>query len=196
MHRLQLKLQQTIRRITLLTFALSCLLVFSQATQAHEEQPAIAVIQVQEDGVLTVNITTHLEAMIMGGAPDHDSGDFKKAAQYLKLRKLSPTDLTLALNDFTSELLAGIEIRADNKLLITSLESSVIPEPDMATARESVIHLKTKLPADAQHISWRWKESFGLIALRLHSPTQQDVFNAYLEPGVQSQAFELAKLKD
>lgn len=190
MQRLRLKLQETISLSVLIL--LICLTTLIHTAQAHEGKPAIAIITVDSEGILKANITTHLEAMIMGGAPDHDSGDFKRAGQYLKLRQLSAIDLKISLNEFTGELLDGIEIHADGKRLITSLEHIAIPDIEgTRNTRESVITIITKLPKDAKTITWRWKKEFGTIALRIHSPSQQDVFNAYLASGVVSEGFAL-----
>jgi hypothetical protein len=197
MRPLRFRLQASIKQFSLVLLSLTCLLLFAHISQAHEGKPAVAIFNISDDGLVNIDLTADLEAMIAGIGPDHSDGDFAKAAKHLKLRKMSPSELTLALNDFTATLLAGIEVRADDTLLITSLEGSDIPESDNPlNARESVIKIRTKLPNDAKTISWQWKKDFGVIALRLHSPSKQDVFNGYLEPGVRSDAFDLTILQD
>jgi len=53
---------------------------------------------------------------------------------------MSSEELKQALNDFTGTFLEGIELRADDKLLITSLQSSEIPdEYNPKQARESTL---------------------------------------------------------
>ena len=197
MRPLRFRLQETIKRFNVLFLSLTCLLVFAQTSQAHENKPAVATITINNEDLVSIDISLNLEAMIAGVGADHAAVNFAKAARYLALSKLSAADLTLALNDYTASLLEGLEIRADEKLLITSLEGSQIPESDNPLlARESVITVNTKLPEDAKTISWQWNKDFGVIALRLHSPSKDDVFNAYLEPGVRSEAFDLTKLRE
>lgn len=196
MHPQRFRLQATLKLFTLMLLSLSCLLVLVQESDAHEAKPAVANIAIDKDGLVSVSITANLEAMIAGIGPDHNPGEFAKASHYAKLRKLPASELKQELTKFTGALLAGIEIRADEKLLITSLQDSLIPEDNNPKqARESVIKLAAKIPDHTKTISWHWKKDFGVIALRLHSPTQKDVFNAYLEPDVRSEAFEVTKLQ-
>ena len=58
-----------------------------------------------------------------------------------------------------------------------------------------ILNIAAKLPEKTQAVSWRWKKAFGVIALRMHSPDKKDVFNTYLEPGMKSEAFDIAKLQ-
>jgi thioredoxin-related protein len=170
---------------------------FMQTGAAHESKPAVASISVNDEGIVNIDIVTNVEALIAGLGPDHNPGEFAKASRYAALRKMSSVDLKQALNEFTGTLLNGIELRADDKLLITSLQSSEIPdESNPEQARESTLKIAAKLPEKAKTLSWQWNKGFGIIALRLNSLTADDVFNAYLEPGVQSESFELAKLQE
>ena len=197
MHRLRLKLQATMKQFTIALFALTCLLTFSTITHAHEAQPAVATFTIGNDDLVTIDLLVDLEAMIAGIGPQHADGDFKKAAHHLKLRKMSPDELTQALNDFTGELLSNIKVKADDTLLITSLEGSKIPEStNPLLIRESVVSLKTKLPKGAKTLTWQWNKDYGVIALRLNSPSKNDIFNAYLEAGALSETFDLSKFKE
>ena len=195
MHPQRFRLQGTLKVLTLMLLSLT-LVLGAVKTNAHEGKPAVATVNISDEGIITIALTANIEAMIAGIGPDHNPGEFAKASRYAALRKLPATQLKEAFNDFTGTLLEGIEIRADEKRLISSLQSSQIPEDNNPkTARESTIELAAKLPKDAKTISWRWKRDFGVIALRFHSPTTQDVFNAYLEPGVRSESFDLTKLQ-
>ena len=197
MHSQQTRLQGTLKLLSLLLLSITLLFALPHHTQAHEDKPAIAVIKVDREGLVNIALTTNIEAMIAGIGPDHNPGEFAKASKYVALRKLPAEALRTELNAFTGTLLAGIELRADDKLLITSLEGSEIPNTvDDSQSRDSVLTIAAKLPEGAKHLSWRWKQDFGLIALRLISPDQEDVFNAYLEPGIQSESFELAKFQE
>ena len=190
-------LQGILKILVSLLLSLTFLTVLSQQSNAHETKPAVAIISVSEAGLVDVSITSNLEAMIAGIGPDHHAGEFAKASHYASLRKMPADQLKQALNDFTGDLLEGIEIIADEKRLITSLQDSQIPvDSNPKQSRESILNIAAKLPEGAKTLSWRWKEDFGVIALRLNSADKEDVFNAYLEPGVRSEAFELAKLKE
>lgn len=196
MHSQRHKLQGTLKLFVLMLLLLSFMLALSPRSNAHEDKPAVATVTISKAGLVTINITTNIEAMIAGIGPDHSPGEFANASRYAALRKLPADQLKQALNEFTGELLEGIEIRADEKLLITSLQDSQIPDDnDPKKSRESILTVAAKLPENAKTLSWQWKKDFGIIALRLHSPDKDDVFNAYLEPGVRSEAFELAKLQ-
>jgi len=196
MHSQRFQLQGTLRLLGLLLLSLTIVLVASQRAHAHESKPAVAEISVDKEGLVNVSITTNIEAMIAGIGPDHSPGEFAKASRYASLRKLSADELRQELNEFTGTLLKGIALRADDQLLITSLQDSVIPDDnDTTKSRESVLKIAAKLPKDAKSLSWQWNNDFGMIALRLHSPDKEDAFNAYLEPGVRSEAFELTKLQ-
>jgi len=196
MHPHRFRLQGTLKLLTLLMLSLASIFIFVQPSVAHESKPAVAMISVNDDRIVNVNIVTNVEALIAGLGPDHNPGEFAKASRYAALRKMSSEELTQALNDFTGTFLEGIELRADDKLLITSLQSSEIPdEYNPKQARESTLKVAAKLPENAKTLSWQWNKDFGVIALRLNSPTIEDVFNAYLEPGVRSESFELAKLQ-
>ena len=196
MHPHRFRLQGTLKLLTLLMLSLASIFIFVQPSVAHESKPAVAMISVNDDGIVNVNIVTNVEALIAGLGPDHNPGEFAKASRYAALRKMSSEELKQALNDFTGTFLEGIELRADDKLLITSLQSSEIPdEYNPKQARESTLKVAAKLPENAKTLSWQWNKDFGVIALRLNSTTIEDVFNAYLEPGVRSESFELAKLQ-
>jgi|GEM_PF-53985 len=196
MHPQRFRLQGTLKFFTAMLLALICYLAMLQNSDAHESKPAVAAITVSDEGLVNVSITVNIEAMIAGIGPDHNPGEFAKASHYAKLRKLGASELKQELTEFTGTLLSGIEILADEKLLITSLQDNLIPETsNPKQSRESVLKVAAKLPSDAKTISWRWKKDFGVIALRLHSPAKEDVFNAYLEPGVRSKAFDLTKLQ-
>lgn len=195
MHLQRFRLQGTLKLLALTLISLSLTLVAAQVSEAHESKPAVALITVSNEGLVNIALTANIEAMIAGIGPDHNPGEFAKASRYAALRKMSAADLTLALNDFTGALLGGIELRADDKQLDTSLQSSDISnEHDPKQARESALQITAKLPENAKTLSWQWKKDFGIIALRLSSATQDDVFNAYLEPGIKSESFEIAKL--
>lgn len=196
MHSQRFRSQGTLKQFTLLLLAWVLFLALMQSSHAHESKPAVALISVTDKGIVTIDITANIEAMIAGLGPDHNPGEFVKASHYAALRKMSAKDLKQALNEFSGTLLEGIELRADEKLLITGLRSAQIPdEYNPKQARESTLKIVAKLPETAETISWKWKKDFGVIALRLNSPTAEDVFNAYLEPGELSEPFELVKLK-
>ena len=193
MHSQGLTLQVALKLLTLLLLSL----LMTTHSSAHEAKPAVASIQVSNDGLINISINTNLEAMIAGIGPDHNPGEFAKASRYASLRKLSSSDLKPELNQFTRTLLEGIEIQADEKRLITSLQDTLIPnDSNPKQARESTLKIAAKLPENAKTLRWRWKKDFGVIALRLHSAETKDVYNAYLEPGVRSEAFDLSKLRE
>ena len=197
MYSQRFRLQGNLRILVLVIFSLTFIVGLSSPSHAHESKPAVAVISVSEAGLVNARITGNVEAMIAGIGPDHHAGEFAKASRYAALRKMPAEELKQALNDFTGNLLEGIEIIADEKRLITSLQDSQIPaENNPKLSRESILNVAAKLPDGAKTLSWRWKKDFGEIALRLNSPDKEDVFNAYLEPGALSEAFELAKLKE
>ncbi len=189
------RLQESLKLSVLFLLVLSSLMT-SIGIMAHESKPAVAVIKVSDDGLVNINLTTNIEAMIAGIGPDHNPGEFAKASHYASLRKLPPAELTQEINKFTGSLLGGLEIRADEKRLISSLQDSQVPsDNDPKKSRESILNIAAKLPEGAKTLSWRWKQDFGVVALRLHSPTEEDVFTAYLEPGDRSESFDLAKLQ-
>lgn len=181
-------------KIIMLNMWLIALLFVSPVLSAHESKPAVAVLQFSDNGEVDIKLTSNIEAIIAGVSHEHDSAEFTKATRYATLRKMSTDHLQQQFNAFTDTFLAGIQLLADDKPLTLSVTDSNIPEGGSDKPRESIIQLKTSMPKHTKTLSWQWAKDFGVIALRLHSAKQEDVYNAYLEPSVKSESFELSKL--
>ncbi|PWQ95445.1 thioredoxin family protein [Leucothrix pacifica] len=189
-----MRLQRTILQQSLYFLWLTALLLLITPLSAHESRPTVAILQFSDTGTLDIELTGNIEAIIAGIGPDHDPSEFAKAAQYTVLRKLSADDLSKRFDAFTETFLSGTQLLADGKPLTLTVTDTNIPEGTPDKARDSVIQLTTTVPENAKTLSWQWHKDFGIAALRLHSPEQKDVYNAYLEPAVKSEGFDLAKL--
>ena len=186
--------QRSILQQSLHCLWLVVLLLFTQTLSAHESKPAVAVLKFTESGDINIELTSNIEAIIAGIGPEHNPAEFAKAARYASLRKMSPDDLTQQFNDFTEKFLAGTKLLVDEKPLKLTVISIKIPDGTSDKTRDSVIQLKTSVPENTKTLSWQWEKDFGIVALRLHSPEQEDVYNAYLEPAVKSELFKLDTL--
>lgn len=193
MHFLHGKVCRNWKRITVGLW-LTVLLLGSSTLSAHESKPSVAILQFSDSGEVNIELTSNLEAIIAGIGPEHNPAEFAKAARYAALRKMSPDDLKQQFTEFTETFLTDIQLLADDTPLTLSVTSTSIPKGNPDKARESIIQLNTSVPENAKTLSWQWAKNLGVVALRLHSPEQEDVYNAYLEPAVKSESFELTKL--
>ncbi|MBF0264289.1 MAG: HupE/UreJ family protein [Gammaproteobacteria bacterium] len=178
-------------QLLLLQFVLS--LVFSVQVSAHEIRPAIVDFKIADNSSYEIQIRLNLEAIIARIDPKHSNTDESKSAQeYNILRKLSPDALTQSFELFKPQFFDGLYITAENKRLTPKITDVEIPAVgDIKLARDSIIKLSGKVPANAKNIQWRWQDSFGANALRVSSHDNSDLYSVYLQAGDQSKAISL-----
>ncbi|MCY3703771.1 MAG: HupE/UreJ family protein [Rhodospirillales bacterium] len=176
--------------------ALLALLSPSTDARAHEIRPAIADLSVDRAGGYEVSIKFNLEALLAGIGPAHtDTSEAPGAAEYERLRSLSPADLRRAFDAFAGQFLDGVMLHAgDTPLQPAVLDVQVPPVSDTGFPRRSRIVIGGTLPPGAESVTWAWDAEFGPIVLRLPGPDAGDppLFAELLQNGVASDAIPVA----
>lgn len=179
-------------RITRILFLLLVLAVgplFAPPSQAHELRPAIATAEFTRDGALSLVISLNLEAAIAGiGAEHQDTADSPAAKTYDRLRRLEPSALRAAFDEFAPVFLERISIGTNAGPFSLTIESVSIPEiGDVALPRISEITLKSAVPAGADSFRWRTDPLLGNGVIRVRdSATRKIVASEYVLAGATS----------
>ena len=176
--------------------ALLALLSLSANARAHEIRPAIADLSVDRAGGYEVAIELNLEALLAGIGPAHsDTSEAPGAAEYARLRNLSPSGLRRAFGGFSEQFLGGVMLSAgDTRLQPTIVGVHVPPVGDIGFPRLSRILIGGALPPGATSVTWGWDAEFGPIVIRLPGANAGDppVFTEFLQNGVASDAIPVA----
>jgi hydrogenase/urease accessory protein HupE len=169
------------------------LLLAAAPVAAHTLRPAIATFGLHDDGRLTLEIETNLEALVAGVGPQHaDTDDAPEARAYDRLRRLAPGDLRDAFDAFAPGFLARVRPEVDGVLLDVGLDGVAIPPVgDTDLARKSVIRLVGSLPRGAATLHWAWPAEYGSCALRLRYGDAPVTQSHWLEEGTSSPAIAL-----
>lgn len=175
---------------------LVCLLAVAvfAPVQAHEIRPAIIDLSLEPDGGYELHLRVNLEAMMADIGPEHsDTDDSPNAAEYNRLRALSPDELRAEFNRYTQALQQNINLVADGQPQtpdVTGLD--VPPVGDLDLARDSVIEMSGTLPAGTAQLSWHWAERYGANALRVNGPEGEELYTVYLQAGDRADAIDIS----
>lgn len=177
-----------------------CLLVVFASTvvpddaAAHTMRPAVATLELDQTGALSVQIKVNAEALLVGLGPEHsDTDDSPNAAAYNELRTLSSAQLGKAFDSFAADFLEGLRIESDVGNVRLEFNEIHVPEPgDLDLSRDSVIELSGHLLPGALHIVWRWPERYGSIVVRLGTPGTEEPITTWLQAGQASAPLQVA----
>ena len=172
-------------RRLLLSLVLLIFLMPPGILRAHEMRPAIVDLTVRQDGTLSVDMATNLEAMLAGVGPEHsDTDDASNTAAYEAFRAKHSKALESDFKGFRQRLIDAIALTADGapvRLAIVGLE---VPETgDVSLPRTSTIRLEGRLPEGATTLGWRFDAAYGASVIRLRTGEAPISHSAYLAPG-------------
>lgn len=130
-------------------------LVLAISARAHEVQPTIADLSVDE-GQVTLSLRLNAEAFVAGldldGLEDTDAAG--NAAGYDALRALPPTDMAQRLRAAWPDIAADITLRAGQVPVPLALQTVELGDPgDIDLPRPSQVVLAGDLPAGARALS-------------------------------------------
>jgi len=149
--------------------ALSMALVFTAVSaHAHEIRPTIADIEVGETE-MTMSLRATLEALIAGidASAVGDTDDAPEAAEYNRLRTLSPDQLEAALRAAWPDIRNGFIIEVDGVRLVPEIVSVEIADVgDVELPRESTLTVGVALPEGDAGVQVGLVESFGTFVPR------------------------------
>jgi len=151
---------------------------------AHEVQPSIADVTVSRDEV-SIIVHTRLEALVAGidQGVYTNTNDAPEAAEYDRLRALSPDELKAAVRADQARLMAGILIDAGEGPVPVQLLGLSVPDVgDVEVSRDSVMTVRAVLPVSDTPVTVGWDSAYGPLVLRQNN-AGDDAYTAYLEPG-------------
>lgn len=180
-----------LRRAGLLLVAAWCLFVASTAA-AHELRPSVIDLNVAGD-VLDVEIRVNLEALIARIPPEHTSTETAPQVKtYAQLRALDAVELRKRFEDFSEELLSGIDIVFDGQRAQPSINRiDLIDAGDTRIARDSVVVLVVPIPEGSQALVWSWADAFGPAIVRKGVASDPNSYTTLLSGGASSDALSL-----
>ncbi|NNL18820.1 MAG: HupE/UreJ family protein [Boseongicola sp.] len=161
-------------RVALLAL-LSTLLVVTNA-RAHEVQPTIADLTINQSDVEVV-LDWVLEAPIAGldleGVQDINTAE--GAEDYDALRQLPPAALETAFRDAWPTISQGIGLHAGDETLPLNIAGlTILDVENFELARHSQVILSAALPEGDTAVTLSWASEFGPIVVR-----QQGIENGY-----------------
>ncbi len=161
---------------------------------AHTLRPAVATLQLDESGLLSVQIRTNAEALLAGIGPEHgDTDDAPTAALYNELRALPGEALATKFADFAPEFLNNLELKSSTGVIVVDFISIDVPETgDLELARDSLINLQTRLPATTESVVWAWPPEYGSSVVRFSTPESVTPVTAWLRAGQVSDALAVS----
>ncbi len=164
------------------------LLLAPSLTAAHELRPPIVTIDLTDPPTATIDLKVNLEALLAGIGTQHkDTNDAPQAAQYRRLRALSPDPLVAEAQSRIESLLRQIHLRIDGRDLRLSLVSLDIPDaPDPSLARISHVILEAEIPPGSQDLEWQWPKALGDNVLRVRLPGEKKLYTTWLKNGESS----------
>lgn len=144
-------------------------LLLPGALLADVVKPALTEISVTRGGAVQIEIRTSVEALLAGiDGRYSNTRDAPNAAQYDRLRKLSPGDLELAFQAFQQTFIDGLRLEVDGKPIALSLERLDIPLPGYTQVpRSSAIYLTAGIPPGSESLSWYYPARYGDHAVRV-----------------------------
>ncbi len=141
--------------------------ICSTAT-AHEIRPAIIAIEARDAGLVQLDVTVNLEALIAGIGPDHAESDSSPNAQsYNALRELPAGRLAERFRAHAPTWINGIVLTVDGP--VAPLALSVIDVPEVGNtklARISKVTLATAPLPGATTFTLAYDRAFGSSVVR------------------------------
>jgi len=168
------------------------LLAASLPGRAHEVLPAIGDLRVV-DGGLDLEIRLGAEALVAGIDLSRysDTNDAPEAAEYDRLRALSPAALEDRFRAFWPQMAANIVLRVDGTPIVPEFRGLyVAEEPNEDLPRTSTLRIGAPLPPGSETLEIGWAARYGALVIR-----QQDVpepYDGFLPGGTLSDPIALA----
>lgn len=150
---------------------------------AHEIRPAIADVTVTADQVV-MEVDVTLEGLIAGidASVIDDTNDSPEAANYDRLRRMTPDELKAALNSNLDLVRSYFVVDEDERRTDWSLEEvTVPPDVDFEIPRDSRLILSMKL-APGGPVAVGGRAALGPLILR-HANGGETAFAGLLSPG-------------
>ena len=178
-------------KLTLLVLLSSAAAFTSGRAMAHELQPTIADLTV-EQGTLTLDMRLNIEALLSGIDLDavDDTNDADNVGDYDALRALPAEDIAARAAQLVEAWNTLPLITVDGAdVTLTAGAPSIPTDTDIELARLSDWTLSAEVPQDAQSVTISWPDGAGALVLR-----QQGVeapFTGYLDGGDTSEEIAL-----
>lgn len=155
---------------------------------AHEVRPVVVTADLSQRGKVELTLTANIEAIMAGIGPQHkDTDDAPQAAEYNKLRALSPSDLKARFDAFTPRFLKDADLTFDGAATATTLAGVEIPDvKDPKLARISTLKVIAPVPADAKAMTWTFPAAFGSSVLRVKRADGAPLETDWLKDGATS----------
>lgn len=168
-------------------YALVALLWPFTAT-AHEVRPVVVTADLSQAGRVELTLTANLEAIMAGIGPQHkDTDDAPQAAEYNKLRALSPADLKARFDGFAPRFLKEAGLTFDGAAATTGLAGVEVPDvKDQKLARISTVKVTANVPATAKAMTWTFPAAFGSSVLRVKRADGAPLETDWLKDGATS----------
>lgn len=172
--------------------------MISLDASAHTIRPAVATLTLDVTSTLNVEIKVNAEALLVGLGPEHtDTDDSPNAAAYNELRASSSTQLNSAFDNFVADFLESLVIETDAGVIDLDFIQIVVPDPgDLELARDSVIELSGEVPSEAKVVVWQWPKKYGSSVVRLGTLGSEALQTAWLQPGQESDPFQIAEVAE
>ncbi|MBE9567184.1 MAG: HupE/UreJ family protein [Proteobacteria bacterium] len=147
-----------------------------QQVMADVVKPALIEIEVDSERIIAIEIRASIEALLTGiNAQYKNTKDAPNAAEYDALRKMPPDQLLHVFEDFKTQFLQSIYLKADQTKLPLSVQVVEIPLPGYTKVpRISIIRLSSVLPRSADTIQWYYPEKFGDNAVRVRQVDREN----------------------
>lgn len=133
-------------------------------------KPALIEINVNEKGVIDVEIRASIEALLTGiNGKYKNTKDAPNAAEYDVLRKIQDVELLVEFEKFKTQFLESVRlINNEGDKIALIINKVKIPEPGYTKVpRISVINLKGTVDLSAESLKWYYPMAFGDNAVRL-----------------------------
>ncbi len=141
----------------------------SLSASAHEMRPAVATLELEDEGVLRVRLEINLEAWLSGVDPAlDDTDDSPVAPTYDRLRALSSGELVDAAKSRLADLADTVRIASRGvsvAMSVTAIE--VLPAEDDELPRDTLVRLVGGLPEGADSLTYQVDASLPDTAVRL-----------------------------
>lgn len=169
-----------------LVLVVCCILGTEDRLSAHEVRPAIATLQVDRDGQVSLVLTLNAEALIAGiGGEVKDTSQSSKSASYDRLRAEGADVIVASLREFWPQLRDGIGLVIDGRPVALSLgKVRVPPVGDLSLLRISSLELSGQVSPPAKTFAWRYSAAFGDSVMRVRDGSGGEIiFSEYVKAG-------------